>query len=103
MMTLVAMVDNHLKEKMQQILDEQDITNPTALDLEKAEKRALLQTMDEVYFEYLDDLKERGVTDMFGAIPYLEEQFNISKHDANQALKRWMETLNERHKNEYVN
>lgn len=29
------------------------------------------------YFEYLDELRESGVTNMFGAAPYLVSEFGI--------------------------
>jgi len=49
------------------------------------------------YFEYLDDLRESGVTNMFGAAPYLQEAFGLSRYEARDVLLKWMETFNERH------
>jgi len=49
------------------------------------------------YFEYLDDLRESGVTNMFGAAPYLQEAFGLSRYEARVVLLKWMETFNERH------
>lgn len=40
--------------------------------------------------EYLDELKESGVTNMFGATPYLVNQFGFSKIDARLVLAKWM-------------
>jgi len=48
-------------------------------------------------FEYLDELRESGITNMFGASPYLQERFGFSRYDANRFLTKWMETFNERH------
>lgn len=51
----------------------------------------------EEYFEYLDCLRESGVTNMFGATPYLVEEFSIEKEEARKILKEWMDTFDERH------
>ncbi len=50
----------------------------------------------EVY-QYLDDLRESGVTNMYGARPYIQDQFEVSKADASRLLKGWMQTFGERH------
>ena len=49
-----------------------------------------------VIFRYLDDLRESGKTNMFGAVPYLVEAFNITKYDAQRHLIKWMETFEKR-------
>jgi hypothetical protein len=54
------------------------------------------QTRNEV-FEYLDALRESGVTNMFGASPYLMEEFGFEKHEASRWLAEWMQTFGERH------
>tara|TARA_R100000458_G_C8247999_1_gene225487 strand:+ start:305 stop:490 length:186 start_codon:yes stop_codon:yes gene_type:complete len=43
--------------------------------------------------EYLDDLRESGVTNMFGAGSYLQDEFGITKYDANRILMTWMENF----------
>ncbi len=53
-------------------------------------------TRDEV-FEYLDALRESGITNMFGAAPYLMEEFSFDKREASQWLVEWMQTFSERH------
>lgn len=48
----------------------------------------------EKYFDYLDDLKDSGETNMYGAIPYLQQQFPELREDAAQAqiiLRTWMD------------
>ena len=47
-------------------------------------------------FKFLDDLRESGVTNMFGASPYLQERFGFSRYDANRFLTKWMEAFSER-------
>ena len=44
------------------------------------------------YFDFLDDLRESGVTNMFGAVPYLIDEFAIDKSEALDILGKWMET-----------
>ena len=47
----------------------------------------------EEVFSYLDDLKESGVTNMFGARPYVEEEFGFSKVKSGHLLSKWMRTF----------
>ena len=42
-------------------------------------------------FDYLEDLRQSGETNMFGAAPYLEQEFSISHKDAGKVLTDWME------------
>lgn len=39
------------------------------------------------YFEYLDCLRESGVTNMFGAVPYLQQEFPELSFDRAQAAE----------------
>lgn len=48
-------------------------------------------------FEFLDDLRDSGVTNMFGARPYIVEEFDIEPEEAGQLLSKWMKTFSERH------
>lgn len=45
------------------------------------------------YFEYLDELRESGITNMFGARPYLQEEFGLETNEAGAILVEWMKTL----------
>jgi DNA repair photolyase len=56
-------------------------------------------TKEEV-FEYLDGLRESGVTNMFGASPYIQEEFGLNKADARGLLMEWMNTFSQRHPSE---
>jgi len=51
----------------------------------------------ETYFEYLDQLRESGVTNMFGAAPYLQSAFGLSRSESKSVLLEWMQTFGERH------
>lgn len=44
----------------------------------------------EEYFNFLDDLRESCQVNMFGARPYLMEEFGLDKNDAAQVLSDWM-------------
>lgn len=48
-------------------------------------------------FEYLDKLRESGITNMYGAGPYIEAQFDLRRSEAFRLLAEWMETFTERH------
>lgn len=50
-------------------------------------------------FEYLDDLRESGVTNMYGAVPYIEKEFGLGRRESARLLGKWMETFSERHSN----
>ena len=48
--------------------------------------------MEKEYFDYLELLRDSGVTNMFGAGPYLEETFDLSRSEARKVLISWMES-----------
>lgn len=48
-------------------------------------------------FEYLDDLRDSGVTNMFGAGAYLMADFGLGREDAHGFLAEWMRTFSDRH------
>lgn len=56
---------------------------------------------DDIYFEYLDDLRDSGTTNMYGAVPYLVEKFGLSMSEATDVLVRWMESYPNKHYYEY--
>ena len=43
------------------------------------------------FFSYLDDLRASGVTNMFGAGPYLTEIYGLPPNDARTVLQFWMQ------------
>ncbi len=51
-------------------------------------------------FEYLDAVRDMGIINMFGATPYLEEEFGLNKREAQDILVKWMQTFAERHPQE---
>lgn len=40
--------------------------------------------------EYLNALQASGVTNMFGATPYIMAKFNLTKPEARAVLSEWM-------------
>lgn len=45
------------------------------------------------YFEFLDELRESGRTNMFGAAPYLRTEYGMTPEEARTVLKAWMDTF----------
>jgi hypothetical protein len=45
------------------------------------------------YYTYLNTLRESGVTNMFGAGPYLEQEFGLDKRTAREIVISWMENF----------
>jgi hypothetical protein len=48
-----------------------------------------------LYFEYLDDLRESGRTNMFGAYVYLMREFSMSKEEALKVTSSWQDTFSD--------
>jgi hypothetical protein len=44
------------------------------------------------HLEYLDDLREDGSINMYGATDYLISDWGLSRHEARETLKYWMAT-----------
>jgi hypothetical protein len=44
---------------------------------------------------YLNELRDSGVTNMFGAAPYVATTFGIPKEEARRILSLWMNNFNE--------
>lgn len=50
------------------------------------------------FFEFLDELRDSGVVNMYGAAPYLQREFGIhNKIDAYRILEAWMDSYETRH------
>lgn len=54
-------------------------------------------SLQEQVNDYLDALRDSGATNMFGAAPYLVEEFGVTRHEAKNLLLTWMKTFEERH------
>jgi hypothetical protein len=43
------------------------------------------------YYQYLEDLRASGDTNMLGATPYLQRDFDLEKDEASEVLLSWLE------------
>jgi len=53
--------------------------------------------VSEKHLEFLDHLREAGITNMYGAGSYLRKAFEIGETDSHTILSYWMQTFAERH------
>jgi hypothetical protein len=51
------------------------------------------QIVETEHLEYLDGLRESGVTNMYGAGSYVAEKFALSRSDAREVLQYWMKSF----------
>lgn len=47
------------------------------------------------FFGYLDGLRQSGVTNMFGAAPYVAAEFEMPLRDARAVLSLWTKTFSD--------
>lgn len=63
----------------------------------EAEKIVKPEICQEEHLTYLDDLRESGITNMFGAAPYLAQNFGLTNQASREILVYWMKTFKQRH------
>jgi len=51
------------------------------------------EVVTDEHLEFLDELRESGITNMYGATPYIEQKFRASRKDALVILGYWMESF----------
>lgn len=58
-----------------------------------ATKKTIKEILDKEpdYISYLDELRDSGVTNMYGAVPFLQRKFMLDKEEAKRLLREWME------------
>tara|TARA_R110000824_G_scaffold8336_3_gene37658 strand:+ start:21765 stop:21950 length:186 start_codon:yes stop_codon:yes gene_type:complete len=56
------------------------------------------EIITEGHLTYLDNLRESGETNMFGAPAYVEQMFGVTKSEAQEITSYWMATFEERSK-----
>lgn len=49
---------------------------------------------EEEVYGYLEELRESGETNMFGASPYLQDEFGFDRREARIVLLDWMNNYN---------
>jgi hypothetical protein len=47
--------------------------------------------LEERHRRFLNDLRNRGVTNMYGAGPYLVREFGVTRQESHDLLQQWME------------
>ena len=52
----------------------------------------------EKVFKYLDALRNSGITNMFGSVPYVRAVFDVSQSEGIKLVAEWMETFDQRNK-----
>ena len=62
-----------------------------------SEKVERPQEVDDEHLTYLDDLRDSGACNMFGAGGYLQDEFGLNRWDARTITTYWMKTFGERH------
>ena len=61
----------------------------------------LTEADKEDIFQFLDRLRESGATNMFGARPYIMQEYpDLSDTHAGMLLSEWMQTFETRHPRE---
>ena len=53
--------------------------------------------------EYLNMLRDSGITNMFGATPYIEGEYGLNKKESRRLLSLWMKNFNDEGKYDEVN
>lgn len=56
----------------------------------------------DVVFEFLDEIRETGSINMFGATPYIIDAFGVNRYEAKDLLLEWMQTFGQRKKESMV-
>ena len=49
---------------------------------------------DNKYWIFLEKLRRSGVTNMYGAAPYIQEEFGVGRKEAVAILADWMRNYN---------
>tara|TARA_R100000278_G_C5476432_1_gene166582 strand:- start:568 stop:777 length:210 start_codon:yes stop_codon:yes gene_type:complete len=47
------------------------------------------------YYVYLEELRQSGVTNMFGSAPYLREEFGLGRRESIKIVANWMDNYAE--------
>jgi hypothetical protein len=52
--------------------------------------------MTKEHIDYLIALRDSGVVNMWAAVPYLEDRFDLTRMEARAVLVEWIESFNKR-------
>lgn len=64
------------------------------------QKKTRPEIVSEEHLVYLDELRESGETNMYGAPAYLIGEFDFTRKEALDITSYWMDTFSERHSND---
>ena len=64
-------------------------------DEDYMQEQKIKEGVEKRMFTYLSDLRDSGVTNMFGAAPYLANEFGLDKRTAREILAKWMKSFGE--------
>ena len=56
-------------------------------------RRKVERASEDTMFTYLEGLRQSGVTNMWGASPYLEREFGLNKNEAKEVLLDWIKSF----------
>jgi len=59
------------------------------------EKERLATPLEKDALGYLNELRLSAITNMFGAAPFVEAEFNVDRKESVRLLKLWMKNFNE--------
>lgn len=54
--------------------------------------------IEEEHLEFLDELRESGKTNMYGAGTYLQDVYCMTRSESHAVLKYWMKTFGDEHR-----
>jgi hypothetical protein len=53
-----------------------------------------MEQTNQNYFAFLNDLRDSGEINMWGAPPYLEAEFGLDRREAKQVFLTWVQSFN---------
>ena len=81
-----------VKEIVKKVVAQKQMDKPSALDSYMEFDPLMNEGVEKEMFIYLDELRDSGVTNMFGAAPYLQREFDLEKREAREILAKWMQS-----------
>jgi hypothetical protein len=61
--------------------------------METIERIRMNEEQMKEYFDYLVELRDSGETNMYGAAPYIQREFGISRTEARKILVAWIDSF----------
>jgi hypothetical protein len=61
--------------------------------METIERIRMNEEQTKEYFDYLVELRDSGATNMWGAAPYIQREFGISRTEASEILVAWIDSF----------